>query len=167
MPVQTPADIAVLIPAYQPDKRLGPYVEQLAQAGVKQIVVVDDGSGPDYDDVFGVLEQYREAALLRYPVNRGKGYALRYGMEYIQKSYPDCRFVVTADSDGQHTVTDILRMTDALREDSFCSVRVIFPGRTYLQKAVWATGSPAGYSRRSTAVRSAIRKRDCADLRSG
>ena len=118
MPNQTASDIAVLIPAYQPDNRLGPYVEQLVNAGVKTIVVVDDGSGPDYDDVFSEPAKFSEAEVLRYPINHGKGYALRYGMENIQKTYPDSRFIITADSDGQHTVTDILRMADALREDA-------------------------------------------------
>lgn len=118
MPTKTASDIAVLIPAYQPDHRLGPYVEQLVNAGVKTIVVVDDGSGPGYDDIFSGLAKVGQAAVLRYPVNRGKGYALRYGMEHIQEAYPGCRFIVTADSDGQHTVTDILRMADALREDA-------------------------------------------------
>lgn len=118
MPTKTASDIAVLIPAYQPDHRLDSYVEQLVNAGVKTIVVVDDGSGPGYDDIFSRLAKVGEAAVLRYPVNRGKGYALRYGMEHIQNTYPGCRFIVTADSDGQHTVTDILRMADALREDA-------------------------------------------------
>ena len=35
---------ALLIPAYQPDDRLPPYVEALKAAGVGKIVVVDDGS---------------------------------------------------------------------------------------------------------------------------
>ena len=118
MPTQTANDLAVLIPSYQPDKRLEPYVEQLAQAGVGQIVVVDDGSGPDYDDIFRGLETQGNAAVLRYQTNRGKGYALRHGMEYIAKNHPECRYVVTADSDGQHTVADILRMAEALRENS-------------------------------------------------
>ncbi|MBN1776783.1 MAG: bifunctional glycosyltransferase family 2/GtrA family protein [Clostridiales bacterium] len=115
---QTASDIAVLIPGYQPRKRLESYMEQLIGAGIKRIVVVDDGSGPDYDDIFGGLEPYREAVLLRYEKNRGKGFALRHGMEYIAKKFPDCRFVITADIDGQHTVKDILRMADALRQDS-------------------------------------------------
>jgi len=118
VPIQTIADIAVLIPAYQPDHRLGPYVEQLTQAGVQHIVVVDDGSGTDYDDRFAGLEQFGDTAVLRYAVNRGKGYALRHGMEYIRDHVSHCRFVITADSDGQHTVTDILRMADALGENA-------------------------------------------------
>jgi glycosyltransferase involved in cell wall biosynthesis len=118
MPIKAASDIAVLIPAYQPDNRLGNYVEQLVNAGVQCVVVVDDGSGPDFDAVFSAPQRCPEAAVLRYSPNHGKGYALRYGMEYIQKNHPECRFVVTADSDGQHTIPDILRMADALEEDS-------------------------------------------------
>jgi glycosyltransferase involved in cell wall biosynthesis len=118
MPKQAAREFAVLIPSYQPGERLTPYVEQLIGAGVPQIVVVDDGSGPDYDGVFDPLTQRREVAVLRYPENRGKGYALRHGMRHLRETCPNCGFVITADSDGQHTVKDILRMADALREDS-------------------------------------------------
>ncbi len=118
MSIQTAADIAVLIPAYQPDHRLGPYVQQLAQTGVGLIVVVDDGSGVAYDEIFNGLQAHGQPVVLRYETNRGKGYALRHGMEYIRDNGLQCRFVVTADSDGQHTVTDILRMAEALAEDS-------------------------------------------------
>jgi len=118
MPKQSAQDIVVLIPGYQPRKRMEPYIEQLIGAGIARIVVVDDGSGPDYDDIFGGLEPYPEVKVLRYEKNRGKGHALRHGMEYIAKEFPDCRFVITADIDGQHTVKDILRVADALRQDS-------------------------------------------------
>ncbi len=118
MSIQTAADIAVLIPAYQPDHRLGPYVQQLAQTGVGLIVVVDDGSGAAYDEIFNGLQAHGQPVVLRYETNRGKGFALRHGMEYIRDNGLQCRFVVTADSDGQHTVTDILRMAEALAEDS-------------------------------------------------
>ncbi len=51
---------------------------------------------------------------MRYTPNRGKGYALRAGMRYLLEACPECRFVLTADSDGQHTVKDTLRMAEAL-----------------------------------------------------
>ncbi len=107
----------MLIPSYQPGKQLVPYVEQLLDAGVSRIVIVDDGSGSDYDAVFAPLDSLRRVSVLRYPINRGKGYALRYGMRYIHEN-KDCRFVITADSDGQHTVADILRMAETLPQDA-------------------------------------------------
>ncbi len=108
----------MLIPSYQPDKLLQPYVEKLIAADIARIVVVDDGSGVAYAPIYEELSQIDRVTVLSYPENHGKGYALRYGMQTIWDSGPACAFVVTADSDGQHTVADILAMTDALQKDS-------------------------------------------------
>ncbi|MFH1879452.1 MAG: bifunctional glycosyltransferase family 2/GtrA family protein [Bacillota bacterium] len=118
MPNHAAQDVAVLIPSYQPGNKLKPYVEQLAKANFSQIVIVDDGSGPEYAGIFGALEQMNGVTVLGYADNRGKGYALRHGMRHILNECADCAFAVTADSDGQHTVADILAMADALRQDS-------------------------------------------------
>ena len=118
MSEQNPQDIAVLIPSYQPDELLQPYVEQLTREHFAQIVIVDDGSGAAYSSVFDALALLDGVTVLRYADNRGKGYALRLGMQAIADSDPACAFVVTADSDGQHTVADILAMADALRQNA-------------------------------------------------
>ncbi len=118
MPNQAAQDVVVLIPSFQPDGRLLSYVEELLQAGLQQIVIVDDGSAAEYDSIFDPMVDFGGVTLLRYPENRGKGYALRYGMRSLMERYPDCAYVITADSDGQHTVQDIQSMADALRKDS-------------------------------------------------
>lgn len=110
-------DTALLIPSYKPDHRLPPYVDALLHAGVGKIVIVDDGSGEDFRPVFDAIPASDAVHIIHYMPNGGKGVALRRGMEYIQRECPDVRFIVTADSDGQHTVHDVLRMFDALRED--------------------------------------------------
>jgi glycosyltransferase involved in cell wall biosynthesis len=118
MPNQSAQDVAVLIPSFQPDERLQPYVEELTGADFQRIVVVDDGSGAEYARVFDSLERIGGVTVLRYPENRGKGYALRHGMRYLLEEHNGCAYIVTADSDGQHTVADIRSMADALRRDS-------------------------------------------------
>lgn len=118
MPSQSTQDIVVLIPSFQPDARLQPYAEHLSLEHFAQIVIVDDGSGPGFDPIFNALVQLDRVTVLRYPENHGKGYALRHGMRHILETCPDCRFIITADSDGQHTVPDILSMGEALQRDS-------------------------------------------------
>ncbi len=112
-------DTAVLIPSYQPDRKLPPYVAALLNAGFARIVVVDDGSGPAYDGIFSALGQEADprVRVLRYTPNHGKGYALRAGMRCLWEEYPECAYILTADSDGQHTVPDTLRMAEALHAD--------------------------------------------------
>ncbi|MEA4928226.1 MAG: bifunctional glycosyltransferase family 2/GtrA family protein [Candidatus Limiplasma sp.] len=118
MPNEHARDVAILIPSYQPDERLAPYVHALCEAGFARVVVVDDGSGEAYSPIFDSLAQAGSAVqVIRYEPNHGKGYALREGMRVLQEACPACAFVVTADSDGQHTVADVLRMAEALHTD--------------------------------------------------
>ncbi|MBE5814438.1 MAG: glycosyltransferase [Clostridiales bacterium] len=108
---------AVIIPAYKPDDRLPPYVAALKEAGVGKIVIVDDGSGESYQTLFGSIPQDEVVHIISYVPNAGKGVALKRGMQYLLESCPDSRYVITADSDGQHTVKDVLRMAESLQED--------------------------------------------------
>jgi putative flippase GtrA len=105
--------VIVLIPAYEPDERLARLVADLrASAPGVRVLVVDDGSGPAYR---ALLDRVRGpgCTVLTYPDNRGKGCALKTGFAYAERRYPG-EPVVCADSDGQHSVADILRVAAAL-----------------------------------------------------
>ena len=56
------------------------------------------------------------SALYQGEVNRGKGVALKTGYRYIMENLPDITGVITADADGQHTVTDCLRLAEKLED---------------------------------------------------
>ena len=108
---------AVVIPAYKPDDRLPPYVGALLEAGVGHVVVVDDGSGADYRPVFDAIPRGDRVSVIHYEPNAGKGAALRRGLRHVLESCPDQAYAITADSDGQHTVKDVLRMCEAMRNN--------------------------------------------------
>lgn len=99
----------ILIPAYEPDGRLIELVQRLA--GTAPVVVVDDGSGRRFADVFDFASA-AGAHVLTHARNRGKGAALRTGFAFIQERWPGAT-VVTADADGQHTPADIRRVASA------------------------------------------------------
>ena len=101
----------VLIPAYQPDARLPRLILELHRAdSAMRIVVVDDGSGEEYRDIFDA-SRTAGAHVISYERNRGKGYALREGFTWIRDVAGDLsECVVTADADGQHTLNDIFRV---------------------------------------------------------
>ncbi|WP_062202322.1 GtrA family protein [Demequina salsinemoris] len=96
----------VLIPAYEPDERLIDLVRELAPAA--PVLLVDDGSGPSYGEVFTVAEGYG-ATVLRHRVNRGKAAALRTGLAWLLDHSAKVD-VVCADADGQHRPADIMRV---------------------------------------------------------
>lgn len=101
----------VLIPAYQPDARLPRLILELHRADPStKIVVVDDGSGQKFSDIFEASAT-AGAHVISYENNRGKGYALREGFTWIRDVASDSQeCVVTADADGQHTLNDIFRV---------------------------------------------------------
>jgi glycosyltransferase involved in cell wall biosynthesis len=105
----------VLIPAYRPAAVLREIAGALLQAEqVRAVVIVDDGSGPEFAPMFRSLALLDRVHVLPHIVNLGKGAALKTGLNYAACAFPESVGVVTADADGQHSVTDILRVADAL-----------------------------------------------------
>ncbi len=109
-------DCCVLIPSLSPDERLIQYAERLLEAGFGGLVVVDDGSAAEYQAFFDRLAQKEGCRVLHHEVNYGKGRALKTGFRYIQDETA-FRGIVTADSDGQHTVEDALNLCGLMKED--------------------------------------------------
>ena len=103
--------VAVLIPAYEPDSKLISLVQRLKKSEF-EIVVVDDGSGADYADIFSAVKEY--AHVLVHECNRGKGAALKTGMVYIRDHMPQAESFITCDADGQHRVEDVIRVRSRL-----------------------------------------------------
>ena len=113
---QAVQNAVILIPSLEPDERLPAYIRELEQSGFGLIVVVDDGSGEDYQAVFREVAEIPRTAVLRHEVNRGKGVALKTGYRYIMDLPETYRSVITADSDGQHTVRDCIRLAEKVAD---------------------------------------------------
>ncbi|GHS98459.1 dolichyl-phosphate mannose synthase [Bacteroidia bacterium] len=103
--------MVLLIPAYNPDLRL---IELLKQVEFEHKVIVNDGSKEECTPVFTEC-RLSGCDLISYSINRGKGYALKMGMQHILSKYPD-ESIVTADADGQHLPVDILRVGNCTAE---------------------------------------------------
>ena len=105
-------NIVVLIPTYNPSIELIDLVDKLVRKGLT-IVVVNDGSDRSHDWIFHLLSF--DVNLVTYEENRGKGYALKRGFQYIKDVIGDAEIVVTADDDGQHTIEDIMAVIKKVR----------------------------------------------------
>jgi glycosyltransferase involved in cell wall biosynthesis len=122
--------ILFLFPSYQPTVLFCELLEQFRQADSSPIVVVDDGSGPAYDELFRRAGRVSDTVVLKNAVNLGKGAALKHGINHVLVNYPDCIGVVTADADGQHAVDDILKVANELRSRP---TEAIFGSRSFKQ----------------------------------
>ncbi len=101
----------ILIPSYQPEETLLVLSKGLFVEGFK-IVIVDDGSGPTYQNIFNKCKEF--ATVIGYESNMGKGYALKYGFKYIIDNFNEYKGVITADGDGQHRILDIVSASEKL-----------------------------------------------------
>lgn len=98
----------ILIPAYKPDQSLVRLARALrAQDPDAEILVIDDGSGSTYAPIFTEL-RIDGVTVQTHPANKGKGAALRTGIEWARTNRPG-EILVTADADGQHLPRDIFR----------------------------------------------------------
>ena len=108
-------EIPVIIPSLHPGDTLIPLIRELQAIPMENIILVDDGSGPEYNSIFQEAKDLG-CHLLVHEVNKGKGRALKDAFSYCRETFPDLVGVVTADSDGQHTPKDIKRLADELCE---------------------------------------------------
>ncbi len=107
----------VLIPAYKPEQVLAQIVRNLLESELIQaVIVVNDGSGSEYDNIFKAVSEIKGAYLFRHIVNLGKGAALKTGMNAAACIFSESIGIVTADADGQHSTEDILLVSQTLRE---------------------------------------------------
>ena len=103
----SPTEVCVVIAAYNEAAAIARVVSEVKRAGYSA-VVVDDGS----TDATADIARAAGAAVVKHPLNLGQGAALQTGIEYALAG--DAEIIVTFDADGQHRVSDISRLTDAL-----------------------------------------------------
>jgi polyprenyl-phospho-N-acetylgalactosaminyl synthase len=99
--------VHVVIAAYNEGTVISPVVADVRRAGYP-VVVVDDGSRDETADFAAAAG----AEVVRHPFNLGQGAALQTGIDHALAQ--GAGFVVTFDADGQHRVSEIARLTDAL-----------------------------------------------------
>ncbi|MDE3224118.1 MAG: glycosyltransferase family 2 protein [Nitrospirota bacterium] len=107
--------LSVIIPAYNEAQRILPYVQHITayldqRNQPYEILVVDDGSR---DETAAVVEQFQAqhqaVRLVRLPTNRGKGHAVRTGMQQAQGELR-----LMADADGATPIQELERLEAAI-----------------------------------------------------
>jgi glycosyltransferase involved in cell wall biosynthesis len=95
----------VLIPTYNNDKTLESVVLSVMEY-TSNIIVVNDGSS---DKTESILERFKDKIdIVSYPINQGKGTALRRGLKKAEEL--GYEYAITLDSDGQHLSSEIPKL---------------------------------------------------------
>ena len=105
----------IIIPALEPKPQLLEYVKELRAAILGTVVLVDDGSGFEYARIFRQAARMESCVVLIHERNMGKGCALKTGFEYVRKKAGKDCLILCADCDGQHAVSDMIRLFDAVK----------------------------------------------------
>lgn len=98
----------VIIPTLNPNIDIMSKFLNKLKSKFANIIVLNDGSDEKYDDFFKNLSK-ENITVLNHDVNQGKGRAIKTAINYTYKNYNDFEVIVTADSDGQHQVDDIIK----------------------------------------------------------
>lgn len=105
--------IVPIIPSLNPDYKLERLVDELIENDFKKIIIVNDGSSDK--EIFDKLEKKDECIVLTHDANKGKGCALKTAFKYYQDNLSnDYCGVITLDSDGQHSVSDVINISNVL-----------------------------------------------------
>ncbi len=87
-------------------------VIEAARSRCNHVMVINDGATDATSDLLKSVEN--EVILIGYSPNRGKGYALKTAFREAKKRGFD--YVITMDSDGQHSVDDLPVFLDAIQQ---------------------------------------------------
>ncbi len=101
--------ISIIVPAYNEEKRIGKTLEAISEyfqsrADSYEIVVVDDGS---HDETKSVVENMAlpNLRLVSYDANRGKGYAVNFGVKAAQG-----KWILFTDADNSTPIAEFDRL---------------------------------------------------------
>jgi glycosyltransferase involved in cell wall biosynthesis len=131
--------ISIILPAYNEENLIEDAVrevvgvlEGLHPAHPYEIILVDDGSTDStYEKMLILSKKFKNVVALRYSPNRGKGYAIRYG---VNNSTGD--LVIFYDSDLEIHPTSIIRV-----------IKELLIGREIVVGSKYALGSSLRYSK--------------------
>jgi glycosyltransferase involved in cell wall biosynthesis len=141
--VVEPADVSVVMPAFNEEQGIGAVVERLrARHAFGEVIVVDDGS----TDETAARAAAAGALVVRHPYNKGNGAAVKTGIRQARG-----KVVLLMDADGQHDPDDALRLLEPLdthdmvigaRSAGDQSVTRALGNAVFKALASWLTGRP-------------------------
>lgn len=108
-------------------------IDDLIKANFQSIIVIDDGSGQEFQPFFRAISSLPQVTLLRHAVNQGKGRALKTAFHYIINNSLPYEAIITADADGQHLVSDMVKVAKRISRKTNA---VVLGNRDFSKKEV-------------------------------
>lgn len=130
-------NIAIIIPALNPNNGMVELIENLKKYNFNNIFVVDDGSNEDSQKYFKEIVGRFHITLLKHNVNQGKGSAIKTAIKEILNK--DFDGIITVDADGQHLAEDVKKVEEKMTEN-----KIIFGIRDFKNQMDVPLGSKIG-----------------------
>lgn len=111
--------LCILIPVYNNPETIARVVSEAGAFGLT-VIVVDDGSDVPVERLLGMDGS---SVVVRHPVNRGKGVALRSGAQQAKEM--GFEYCLTMDGDGQHFAHDIPAFLDLFESETTTEMMII------------------------------------------
>lgn len=128
--------IVILIPTLNPEPNFITFTKNLLKNDNINLIIVNDGSAKETKYIFSELSKLKNCKILTHDNNKGKGCALKTGFKYYLENYKEngTTGIITADSDGQHTIEDILEIAELLKSET--NKTLIIGSRNFKNKNV-------------------------------
>lgn len=105
-----------LIPAYNEEKNILITIKKIKNIRVfNKIIVIDDGS----KDKTAEIARKAGAIVIQHKINKGKGGAVKSGVDYVLKHFPKTEKIVLIDADLQFDPTESVKFLKALDDAEF------------------------------------------------
>lgn len=101
-----------LVPAFNEAQNIREVIYHLRKHPDVDIIVVDDGSK---DRTAEIVKQHK-VILLRHSYNKGKGEAIKTGINYVLKNHP-AEFIVVVDADMQYYPSEAIKLLEPLKKN--------------------------------------------------
>lgn len=112
---ETPSALSVIVPAYNEGSTLCTAVERLLKTALPvplEVIVVDDGSTDDGSETISHLVERGDVKILRHSSNRGKGAAIRTGLQHAEGE-----LITVLDADLEYDPENLNQLLRPFMED--------------------------------------------------
>lgn len=100
-----------LVPAYNEEKTIKEVIRRLRRIGLR-IIVIDDCSR---DKTFEIAKK-EGVIVLKHETNKGKGEAIKTGINFLLEKFPNVENVVIVDADMQYSPDKALELIKPIKE---------------------------------------------------
>ncbi|MEM5772716.1 MAG: glycosyltransferase family 2 protein [Candidatus Aenigmatarchaeota archaeon] len=101
-----------LVPAYNEEKTIQEVIRRLKKVGLKAVVIDDCSKDRTFE-----LAKRAGAIVLKHEKNKGKGEAIKTGINFLLKKYPSVENVIIVDADMQYLPDEAINFLKALKEE--------------------------------------------------